>query len=41
MSLNKLKKLLKDKIHQTLRSYGIIEGDAFDVIIWVPNKTWR
>jgi hypothetical protein len=33
MSLNKLKKLLKDKIHQELRNYGIIEGDAFDIIV--------
>jgi type I restriction enzyme M protein len=33
MSLNRLKSLLKDKIHQELRNYGIIEGDAFDVIV--------
>jgi type I restriction-modification system DNA methylase subunit len=30
---NEFKKLLKEKLHQELRNYGIVENDAFDVII--------
>jgi type I restriction-modification system DNA methylase subunit len=30
---NEFKKLLKEKLHQELRNYGIIESDAFDVIV--------
>jgi len=30
---NQLKRLLKETIHQKLRSYGIVENDAFNVII--------
>jgi len=30
---NEFKKLLKEKLHQELRNYGIVENDAFDVIV--------
>jgi len=30
---DEFKKLLKEKLHQELRNYGIVENDAFDVIV--------